>query len=116
MQLAGQLITLLAGASIFGVVETTQELLAKYCVAILALAGSALTFLAQHSMRGFGGQDNNLFNSYSRLVDCQIEADGVAAELAIRKQTGELDHLADLIARANTLAADIMRLESILGI
>jgi hypothetical protein len=112
-QFCGQLVTIVAGASIFGVLEVDVPKGAKYLAASLALLGSVLTFVAQYLVRGFGGKGINLYDTYSELVDAQIESDGILAELEVRKQTAQFEEVSALIAEANALSAKVKRLESL---
>jgi hypothetical protein len=93
-----------------------QQLFARYSAAVLALLGSVLTFVSQHTLKGFGGKDNNIYDSYSSLVDCQIEADSLLRELEIRKQTSETERTTDIIGQATVLSGKITRLESLIGV
>jgi hypothetical protein len=115
-QFAGQITTIVAGASIFGVLATTVPDFARYSAAVLALVGSVLTFISQHTLKGFGGKDSNIYDSYSALVDCLIEADSLLRELEIRKQTGEADKTTELVGQANALSGKITRLNSLVGV
>ncbi len=107
----GQILTAIGGASVITTLSTAYHQV-TYLGGFIALAGSILPFAAQYLSTGL--QAENLFDTYSALVECNLEAAEVQQilEIWLRKEPKENDDPSQVVARANALAKKIKLLIS----
>ena len=110
LRFAGEIVTVIAGASIFTVLAANFPDVVRYVVAVLALVGAFLALAAQFTGGTFHPAAGNLFDYYKEVIDCQIEARRIHQELEFWSQANLKDfNAADLIKDGNVICARIIK-------
>jgi hypothetical protein len=113
LRFISEIITVIAGASVFTVLATNFPGFVRYVVAILALAGSLLAMAATYFGGTFHPAGGSLADNYTELVDCQVEAKQLLGELQMSSSNGVTDAAAEeLIRNGNSVCARILKVAS----
>ena len=110
IRLISELMTILAGASVFTVLATSFPNFVRYTIATVALAGSLLALIATYMGGTFHPTGGSLADAFADLVECQVEAKGILQELKVLSSEDSTDSSADETIRAgNDLCGRILR-------
>ncbi|MBV9924561.1 MAG: hypothetical protein JOZ96_05915 [Acidobacteria bacterium] len=113
LQFAGQLLTVVGGASIFGLLALDYPRGAKYTAAILTLLGAVSSLYAEHIGRALHTAAGSLFDLYRKLVECHLRARQLMSELKPWVESNfsgpSKEHL---VAQANEVCYEIIKVES----
>jgi hypothetical protein len=110
LRFASEIITVVAGASIFTVLATNFEHQIRYVVAGLALLGSLLALAATYVGGTFHPAAGNLFDYYKELIDCQVDAKRIQQELEFWKHSDLKDSsIEDAVNSGNDICARIIK-------
>jgi len=107
IQLAGQTLTIVGGASFFGVLALDAPGPAKYAAAVVNLFGSVLTFLAQHLQSAPLSKGRLLSDMVPDLIANRFKAESLLRELEIVQRIGGDKGTSEMIKSGNILAMNI---------
>ncbi|HEV2705400.1 MAG TPA: hypothetical protein VGV59_05720 [Pyrinomonadaceae bacterium] len=113
LQFIGQLLTIIGGASIFGLLALDNPKGAKYVAAILTLLGAVSSLTAQQMGKALHAAAGSLFDIYRTLVECHLSARQLLTEIEPWvKSNFAGSSKADLITKANEVCFRITQAES----
>jgi len=110
LRFASEVLTVLAGASIFTVLAMDFGNIVRYIVAFFALLGSLVALAASFVGGTFHSSGGSLFDYYKELIDCQIDAKRILQELEIWKRSDLTDPSIDAaIKQSNEICSRILK-------
>lgn len=113
LQFVGQLLALVGGASVFGLLTLDYPRGAKYAAALLTLLGGVFTLVAGQVGRALHAAAGSLFELYRQLVECHLKARQLSSELKPWVESNfagaSKEHL---IAQANEVCFQIIKVEN----
>jgi len=114
LRFASEVVTVVAGASIFTVLATNFQNAVRYAVASLALFGSLLALTATYFGGTLHSSGSGLLDYYKELIDCQIDAKQILQELEVWRRSDLTDSsIESAIRESNEICSRIMKASSL---